>query len=69
MTSTTLSQKARKRLGKHVPRERAESEALPVQVCNASQKAPYVTGAGEVVAPVRSGAMRAYSIPSRGIGA
>jgi len=61
-----LSKIARRMYGKFVPRVRGEHEALPVQVCNASVRDPYCTGAGETSQPVRAGSMVAYSIPSRG---
>ena len=54
-----LSKTVRRLYGKFTPRKRAEHEVGPVQVCNASVRETYRTGAGETSQPVRAGAMAA----------
>ena len=61
-----LSKTVRRMYGKFKPRIRAENEALPVQVCNASVRETYRTGDGDIAQVIDASRMRAYSIPSRG---
>lgn len=62
------TQRRKLKLGpKEPPRVRDVGEAGSLTVCNSSTTEAYRTGYGEVVQPVRAGAMHAYKLPSLGI--
>lgn len=65
-----LTDTQRKSLGlpKTAPRKRQLGEATSVFINNGSMKGePYYTGYGEVIQPMREGALRAMQLPSRGM--
>ena len=61
--NTKLPAKVRERLAA----ERLSQLDVPQRICNSSSTEKYRTGMGETPVAVRPGAMRAFTLPSRGI--